>query len=305
LQANYFMGQGYTREALDTALAYANQAIKLDDKYAPAWALRAAIQNRMGGFTLSDMTEGSRAARHDAERAIALDPNLASGYLALASTQNDYDFDWDAANASLTRAGDLEPGSAEVLRARSYLSRERGNLSQAIDLYKQAIALDPLRADFHLGLGYLLHVAARNDEARPELRKALELNPQAALVHATLSRILISEGKPQQAFVEVESETNEWGKLTGEVLVYHALGRKQDSDAALDVLIAKFQADSAYQIAEAYAFRGQTDRCFEWLNRAYRQRDGGLIDVKINPLFENLHRDPRYAEFLRTMRLPN
>src|SRR5262249_39050637 len=145
----------------------------------------ATIQNRMAGFSLVNITEGSRKARSDAKRAIALDPNLASGYLALARTQNDYDWDWDAANASLTQTAALEPGSAEVFRVRSYLSRELGNLDEAIDYYKHAIALDPLRPDFHLGLGYLLHVAGRNAEAQTELRKALELNPQAGLVHVT------------------------------------------------------------------------------------------------------------------------
>src|SRR5262249_45002132 len=158
---------------------------------------------------------------------------------------------------------------------------------------KQAIAIDPLRADFRLGMGYLLYVAGRNDEAWPELQKALELNPQAALVHVAAGRLLIAEGKSQQALAAVERGSKQWGKLTGEVLVYHALGRDHDSDAALSVLIAKYQADSAYQIAEAYAFRGQTAKCFEWLLRAYRQRDGGLVDVKIDPLFKNLHHDPR------------
>jgi tetratricopeptide (TPR) repeat protein len=179
-----------------------------------------------------------------------------------------------------------------------------GNLDLAIKLYEQAVALDPLRADFHLGLGYLLYVADRNDEAPAELEKALDLNPQAALVHVTLGKILIAKGKPRQALAEIEKEPNEWGKLTGQVLVYHALGYEQDSNTALAELIAKYGADSAFQIAQAYAFRGQIDESFEWLGRAYKQRDGGLTDIKIDPLFRNLHRDPRFAELLQKMRLP-
>jgi TolB-like protein/DNA-binding winged helix-turn-helix (wHTH) protein/Tfp pilus assembly protein PilF len=304
LQANYFLGRGHGKEDLGRALTYADQAINLDPKYAPAWALRAAVQNRMAGFSLIDITEGSRRARDDAERAIALDPTSASGYQALARTQNDYDWDWSAANASLTSAAALEPGSVEVVRLRSYLSRELGDLDLAIKLYEQAVALDPLRTDFHLGLGYLLYVADRNDEAPAELEKALDLNPQAALVHVTLGKILMAKGKPQQALAEMEKEPNEWGKLTGQVLVYHALGREQDSDIALAELIAKYGADSAFQIAQAYAFRGQIDESFEWLGRAYKQRDGGMTDIKIDPLLRNLHRDPRFAELLQKMRLP-
>ena len=304
LQANYFFGQGHSKESLGKALAYADQAIKLDEKYAPAWALRAGVQHRMAGFSLTDITEGYREARDDAERAIALDPTSASGYLALARTQNDYAWDWDAANTSLTKAAALEPGSADVLRLRSYLARELGDLDQAIKLNEQAIALDPLRTDFHLGQGYTLYLAGRYDEAQVELKKALDLHAQAAFAHVSLGEIFIAKRKPEQALAEIEKEPSEWARLTGQALVYHALGRDQDSNTALADLIGKYNADSAYQIAQAYAFRGQTDKSFEWLDRAYKQRDGGMTDVKIDPVFKNLHRDPRYVELLKRMRLP-
>jgi TolB-like protein/DNA-binding winged helix-turn-helix (wHTH) protein/Tfp pilus assembly protein PilF len=304
LQGRYFLGQGHSKESLDKALAYANQAIKLDERYAPAWALRATVQNRMAGFSLIDITEGSRKARDDAERAIALDPTSASGYLALARMQNDYEWDWEAANNSLTKAAALEPGSADVFRLRSYIARELGNFDQAIKLSEQAIALDPLRPDFHLGLGYLLYLADRYDEAQAELQTALDLNPRANFAHASRGEILIAKGKPQQALTEIEQEPNPWAKLTSQAMVYHALGREQDSNAALAQLIAKFGSDSAYQIAQAYGFRGETDKTFEWLERAYKQRDGGLTDIKIDPQFKGLRHDPRYIELLKKMRLP-
>ena len=82
------------------------------------------------------------------------------------------------------------------------------------------------------------------------------------------------------------------------------LGFKQDSNAALAELIGKHDTDSAYQIAEAYAFRGESGKSFEWLERAYKQRDAGLADIKTDPLFKNLRHDPRYTEFLKKMRLP-
>ena len=95
----------------------------------------------------------------------------------------------------------------------------------------------------------------------------------------------------------------EW-RLQGLALAYHALGRKKESDAALAELIEKYHADWAFQIAEVYAFRGESDKAFEWLERAYAQRDGGLADLKGDPLLKSLERDPRYA-FLQKMRLPN
>jgi TolB-like protein/Flp pilus assembly protein TadD len=305
LQANYFLGRGTGKVELGKALAYADTAIKLDEQYAPAWAIRASVQNTMAEVGLTDVTGGFRNARDDAERAIALDPSLAPAYLALARTQVYYDWDWDAANTSLTKAAALEPGSVEVFRMRSYLARVLGNLDEAVKLYEQAVALDPLRANSHLGLGYVLYMAGRYDEARASLQKALDLNPQADFAHANLSKILLAEGKQQPALAEIEKEPTDWEKFTDQALIYHALGREQDSNAALTQLIAKHDTDSAYQIAEVYAFRGEPDQSFAWLERAYKQRDAGLPDIKVDPLFKNLRHDPRYADLLKKMHLPS
>jgi TolB-like protein/DNA-binding winged helix-turn-helix (wHTH) protein/Flp pilus assembly protein TadD len=303
LQANYFFGRGHGKEDLSKALAYADQAVKLDAKYAPAWALRASVQTRRG-LDVTDTAEVFRRARDDAGRAIALDPTSASGYLALARTQIDYDWDWDTANACLTKAAALEPGNVEIFRIRSRLSWVSGDLDQAVKLAEQVVLLEPLRSNSYLGLGHLLYVAGRYDEARSELQKALDMNPQATFAHFTLGKILIAEKKPQQALAEVEKEPSDWAKLTAQALVYHGLGREQDSNSALAELVAKYGTGGAYQIAQVYAYRGESDKSFEWLEHAYKQRDGGLTDIKTDPLFKNLRRDQRFTELLKKMHLP-
>jgi TolB-like protein/Tfp pilus assembly protein PilF len=304
LQAEYFLGRGQSKEDLGKALAYADTAIKLDEEYAPAWALRASVRNMMAQLGLTDTTEGFRMARDDAERAIALDPTSASGYLALAETQISYDWDWDTANTCLMKAVALEPGSVDVFRLHSTLSSVLGNLNEAVKLDAQAAALDPLRANLHVNLGYLLYLVGRYDEGQAEQHKALELNPQAAIAHGDLGKILIAESKPRQALAEIEEEPTEWAKLTGRGLGYHALGREQESNTALTGLIAKYHALAAYQIAEVYAYRGESDKSFEWLERAYEQRDPGLPKFNSDPLFKNLRHDPRYSNLLKKMRLP-
>jgi tetratricopeptide (TPR) repeat protein len=180
-----------------------------------------------------------------------------------------------------------------------------GNLDQAIKLYKQAVALDPLRTNSYSAMGYLLFVAGRFDEAQAALQKALDLNPQAPYVHLNHGRILLAEGRPQQALAEIEKEPSDWGKLTGLALAYHALGREQDSNAALAEPIAKHHTFSAYQVAQVYAYRGESNKSFEWLERAYKQRDAGVTETNTDPLLTNLHRDRRYAELLSKLRLPS
>jgi TolB-like protein/DNA-binding winged helix-turn-helix (wHTH) protein/Flp pilus assembly protein TadD len=304
LQANYLLGRGRSKEDLGKALAYTDMAIKLDAKYASAWALRATVQNWMASLSLTEVTEGFRKARDDAEQAIALDPASASGYLALARTQLSYDWDWDIANTCLNKAAALEPGNVEIFRIHGRLSEVLGNLDEAVKWAEEAAALDPLRPTDYLGLGDLLYEAGRYNEAQADLQKALDLNPQVAFAHVYLGKILIAEEKPQAALAEFEKEPNEWEKLTGLALAYHALGRERDSSAALADLIAKHDTDWAYQIAQAYAFRGESDKSFEWLERAYKQRDGGLPLIKTEPLFKNLRHDSRYTELLKKMRLP-
>jgi tetratricopeptide (TPR) repeat protein len=124
-------------------------------------------------------TEGFYGARESAEKAIALNPNLATGYLAMAMIQMNHDWDWVGAEVSLKRAALLEPGSSAVLSDRAYLSRMLGRADEAIELYKQAIALDPLRADSHLAMGYVLYLVGRNGEAQAVLQKR-RLNPSLA-----------------------------------------------------------------------------------------------------------------------------
>jgi hypothetical protein len=85
-------------------------------------------------------------------------------------------------------------------------------------------------------------------------------------------------------------------------IAYHALGREKESDAALSELIAKYEEPA--MVADVYAYRNQPDKAFEWLDRAYAQRDDGLIYTKVEPLLKSLHSDPRFAALLKKLNLP-
>ena len=305
LQGKYFFGRSEGKSDFESALADTDQSIKQDANYAPAWVLRSNVLSVMAAYASTDEAESyRRRARDDAEHAIVLDPNLATAYLALGWIQMINDWDWERAAASLEKAAELEPGSVEVLRYRSALYRTLGRQDEAIELYRQVVSLDPLRARSYSALGGELYYAGRYDEALAMFHRALELNPQKEGDHHVCGLILLAQGHPQQALTEVEREPREIWKLFGRALAYQALGRSQDSLTALNQLIIKYHQDSAYQIAEVYAYRGETDKAFEWLLRAYQQRDGGMLFVKIDPLLKSLLHDLRYADMLRKMRLP-
>src|SRR6516165_12119033 len=144
-------------------------------------------------------------------------------------------------------------------------------MNEAIEMQKRAIAIDPLLDRSYTFFGYQQYCAGRYEDADAAIQKALELNPQLSPAHSDLGLILLGEGRPQEALKQMEQESSEDWRFWGEALAYHALGRPQDSDAALKKLIGMRQKDWAFQIAQVYAYRGQTDKSFEWLNRAYGQ----------------------------------
>jgi tetratricopeptide (TPR) repeat protein len=156
----------------------------------------------------------------------------------------------------------------------------------------------------HNNLGVHAWIAGRLDEAEAAFRKVLELNPEYPNAHRLLGLLYLARSSPEAAFREMERENDPSWRRLGLALAYPALGRKTEADAALREILEKDKEDSAFQIAEVYAFRGEADEAFEWLNRAYAQRDGGLSHIKGNPLLRDLEGDPRYAAFLKKMRLP-
>jgi tetratricopeptide (TPR) repeat protein len=179
-----------------------------------------------------------------------------------------------------------------------------GRFDEALQLQRRAGALDPLRATTWVNLGYCAGRTGKWEESAAALKKALELNPGRPVVHLFLGRNLLAQSRPQEALTEIEQEPSPIWRLHGLALAYHALGRKKEADAALAEYITKFQSEAAFQVAEIYAFRGDADRAFEWLERAYAQRNGGLSEMKGDFLLKSLERDPRYVAFLKKMRLP-
>jgi predicted Zn-dependent protease len=144
----------------------------------------------------------------------------------------------------------------------------------------------------------------RDTEAEAACRKALELDPGGASRHMRIGTALLLQGKTDAALQEIQQETDEIWRFIGLPLAFHALGRRGQSDAALAALKSKYAGEAAYQIAEVHAFRGEGDLAFQWLERAYDQRDSGVSDIKGDRFLRGLVGDPRYKAFLRKLKLP-
>jgi len=303
LQGRYFLDR-LRQEDLEKAIGYYEQALQIDPNYARGWAGLSEVHSRQADLGYVPLDEGYRKARKEAEKALELDPNLAEAHACVGWIRRVYDWDWTGADAAYKRALKLEPANADVVQGAGYLAGTLGRFDEAIKLDQRAIELDPLKVRTYSDLGFHAYYAGRLEEAEAAFRKALDLNPQYIWPHTFLGRIYLARSKPEEAIAEMQKEPGPYWRMSGLAIAYHAAGKKKESDAALAEVIEKNQYEAAFQIAEVYAYRGETDKAFEWLERAYKQRDGGLGDMKGDPLLRSVQRDPRWPAFLKKMKLP-
>ncbi len=306
LQGNYFL-EKRDKESLAKALDFYSQALAIDSLNARSWAAVGNCFLLQAQWGRIDRKQDFKKAEIAANKAIALEDNLAEGHFVLGQVKMFHDFDWDGAEAEFQKALKLEPGNADVLRDIGLLYRFLGRFDEAIQLTKQSITLDPIKAVTYLTFGQLLYYANHLEEAIASYKKVLELNPQFPRAHVYLGKVYLLQRKPELALNVISQETDEAWKIFGLILTYPALGRKKEADKLLNDYIAKFPKDEAYQaylIAEIYAFRGEKDRAFEWLEKSYIAREARLTFLKDEPLLKNLWLDPRYKALLKKMNLP-
>jgi TolB-like protein/DNA-binding winged helix-turn-helix (wHTH) protein len=307
LQARYFQ-QRLSLENLEKAIGYYTQLIKLDPDYAPAWAGLSVAQGQQTQLHTErgvvPTQEGYLEARQTAERALALEPNLVDAHVALAHIKLISEWDSPGADACMQRALALAPGDAAVLEGAAELAFTVGRFEEGLSLARKAVQLDPLNPAAFTGYGLIAYYAGRLEEAASAEKKALELYPND-FAQRLLAKIYLAQSRPQEALTEIAQDKERGSRLLMQALAHHVLGNKSESDAALAGLIALARQETwAYQVAEVYAFRGEIDQAFQWLERAYSERDGGLAALKGDPLLKSLERDPRYAAFVKRMHLP-
>jgi len=302
LQGRYFY-QRSSQEGLGKAISYYEQAIKLDPGYARAWAGLAEAHSRQADWGYLPVKDEYAKALAAAERALALDPSLPEAHAAVGWIKANFQWDWGAANAAYQQAMDLEPGNVTAVYGGAVLALDLGHVQESIALFRRSVEFDPLNPQIYIDFARAYDWSGRVDEAVAAVNKALEIAPGRQYAHVLRGVLHLEQSQPQEALVEMKREPDDGWRLFGLALAYHALERNEEADAALAELIAKYKAVMAFQVAQVYAFRGQSDLAFQWLERAYAQRDAGMTFLKGDPLLKNLKSDPRYAAFLARMHL--
>jgi len=303
LRGNYF-AERKTKADARRALEFYQKAIDLDPNYAVAWAKMAKMyetQAVIGWIRPNDVIGKIRAA---AEHAAQLDPQLLLAQVYLGELSEQFDWDWKAARDHFARASQLDPENDIAASDLAHLNgRMFGQWDEDIAIKRRIVDRNPLDLAELNALSIDLFFAGRFSEAAAVANQLVLLSPTFAGAYTDLAEPLLYLGRLDDALAAAQKEADESWKLATLPLVYWALGRRGESDATLQQFESKYADVGAYNIAEIYAYRGQADAAFSWLERAYRQRDSGMSAVRGDPLLQNLRKDPRFMAVLAKMKL--
>ena len=288
----------------ENAIVDFRRALELDPKFVPAGERLADSFEKLADYNFVAPQIGFEQARSAADAVLKIAPNSARAHAVLANVYGLYDFNWDGAAREFATARELAPSDPVVLRAGTLERIAVGRWDEALAIADAAISSDPLAAGVFHSRGHAYIRLGRVQEAEGSYRRALAIAPQGAWTHYYLGVALLTEGKTEAALAEMQQEPYVGAKLAGLVVAYQALHRTAEADATLAQLEAQNANDNAMGVAESYAYLGQKDKAFEWLNRAYIQKDSSIWSVKGDPLLAGLYGDPRFKAFPRKMNIP-
>ena len=299
LKGRHFLQQR-TPASYEQAQSLFQQVLAIDPDYAEAWSDLGVVYTLQVNMSLRPINEGYPMARDATNKALAINPDHAPALSMLGIIVSDYENDLATAARYIERALQLEPANTSIIRRAAILSSSLGRLDQAIALTEFMLSRDPVNHTGHYVLGMAYYQARRWDDSIASYRTALNLNPGLSIAQYNIGVNLLMKGEPQAALEAMQLEDSVWGRI-GLPMAYHALGRKDDSDAALAALIRQDEQGSAYNIAYVQAYLGEADLAFEWLERAVVYKDAGMAEVMGEPLFANIHNDPRWLPFLESI----
>jgi TolB-like protein/thioredoxin-like negative regulator of GroEL len=306
LQGNYYYWRGNKGDEAK-AVDFFRQALEADPQYAQAWAKLARVfvwQGLIGDLASDEAIVKSRDA---VERALAIDPNCAEAYYARGNMHRLLAGDWAPSLSDYERALALDPNGEVGVSAQGNLLQIKasmnGRVGDLIDFYKRELERNPLDTNGLYELALHQQYAGQPEDSAVTFRRLLDVNPSYLGARAGYSMTLLLMGKHTEALAMAEQEPDEASRLAALSMIHWSLDRRAESDRALRTLEKSAADRKAYEIAGVYAFRGEADAAFAWLDRAFQQRMGVIGQLKIDPLLQKLRGDPRFDALLRKAKL--
>jgi TolB-like protein len=282
------------------------RAVALDPKFAAGYAGLADAQYFLDSITRGDApvtVEENNSALAEASKAIALDPQIAAGY-SFRGIVKIRQWDWAGAELDLKKAIELDPHDSAPMRRYGRLMADLGRLPEALAAERAAAETDPLDPYPQAYLGQFLTATGQLEAARTAFLRAQEITPDVQL-ELYVPFIDLLQGRPENLLATGHGlKGSEADRLEAIAVAAYSLGHADESNHALDELIEKFGSKTPARIGAIYAWRGDNDRAFQWLERGLGIRDQDLETIRYYPLVQRLKGDPRYAALLRKMNLP-
>ena len=304
-----FFFQKRTTAGFNKAADYFQQAVRIDPRFAEAYAGLAGTYNVLGGYGILPPNECFPKAREAADKALQLNDTLSEAYTARGFAWTMYERDWSAAEQDFQRAIMLNPNDASAHHGYAEYLTNVGHAEGAIAEMERARELDPLSLPINAILGRTYRDARRNEEADVQCRKALELDPDFAMGHWCLGVTRVAEKRYTEAVAEMQ-RANTLGAAPlytwGLGYAYAVSGDRIRAKNIIESL--KKRADNAslpaYYIASIYGALDEKDLAFTWLQRAYAQRDPQITYLLLDPFMDPLRSDPRFDALVRQVGFP-
>ncbi|MGO8733109.1 MAG: protein kinase domain-containing protein [Terriglobia bacterium] len=308
LKGRYFWNRR-DREGVTKGLQYFQQAVELEPNYALAYAGISDSYLVLGGNYWLSPHEAFPAAKAAALKAVEIDDSISEAHTSLAQAM-ELDWDWKRAEREYKQALALNPGYATAHQWFSAFLSNMGRREMAIQEAMRAAELDPLSPVISLRLAQAFYFARRYREAKGALQRTFEVSPDFFFARELLGVVDLQDRKFEESIAELQAAArlspgdDETKATLG--FAYALSGRKREAQAALDEL--KEQSRRKYVsprlIALVCVALDKKGEAFEWLGKAYEQRDSELPEVGVEPMFDPLRSDPRFHDLLRRMNLP-
>ena len=297
-----------TSEGLKESIKYFGQATEADADYALAHAGLADSYLLLGIFGESSARETMPKAKAAATMAMRIDSTLAEACASLGYVRTFYDWDWAAGEEQFTQAMEMNPDYPTAAHYYSFYLAAMGRLDEAIAVERRAQRLDPMSLIINTNIGRYLYYARRYDQAIEQCRTTLDMDPSFFPARVTLGLAYEQKGLYEEAIAQFQDALNNYGRdLAMESLghAYALSGKRSESLALIEELMKQSARRyvSPHSIANIYLGLGEKDETFIWLDKAYQDRTPWMVFIKIDPRFDSVRSDSRYAELLKRIGL--
>jgi tetratricopeptide (TPR) repeat protein len=286
----------------------ADAALRLDPNYADAYALKSVYVSRIGGSFATGSAELARTkteALQLANKAISLAPNLSRAHFALGRIHQG-NLEIAKAAAEFSRALQLAPSDAALLRRYSYFVALTGNASEGLRIADKVIELDPLNAASYENRAGALFDLRRYADAISYAEEVKRKSPDLFRFPILLGDCFVLLGRYREAQEQFAlARPDQYERLTGEAILMARTGDRDGANRKLERMQQLFGDAASYQYGEIYAQLDDKDRAITALERAWEIRDGGILNIRKDPALDPLRSDPRFDAIVKRMNFPS